>query len=81
MQAEHRAFGNIGSILKIFKNEDKIQNETDMLTLVSIKIWDAHFFPHSNATCLYFLSCYSMQFLSHAYFCLFFLMNSEPALL
>ena len=29
------------------------------------QIWDAHLFQHSNATCLYFLWCYVMEFLSH----------------
>ena len=30
MQADHRAFRNIWTILKIFKNQDKIQDETDI---------------------------------------------------
>ena len=58
-QADHRAFGNIRTILKTLKNQDEIRDATDILTLVSIKIqdeiWDTHLFKHSNATCLYFL--------------------------
>ena len=30
MPADHRAFGNILTILKIFKNRDKIWDETDI---------------------------------------------------
>ena len=51
MPADHRAFGNILTILKIFKNRDKIWDETIMLTLVPIKIWDeiwdTHLFQHT----------------------------------